>query len=218
MRKFILVFFIITACNCELTFAQDDVSTTEFNKARRLKYKKSLDSINKDLQWREIRDGLYINRKGDIGFVGKELMFEASVTIYQTIFRDGEETPLKAVVDTLTFRKLGGSGFGAYYKDKNRIYHTFATTSGSNLSYYNAADIKTFKVLNNSYATDKSHVYHMRFGLMKEADVATFKSLLYKGSYYAVDDNYYYNEQRFLRSDQLSESEMNEVISLLDKL
>ncbi|QEE49950.1 hypothetical protein FUA48_10270 [Flavobacterium alkalisoli] len=219
MRNFILLCLFTVLCGWGVAIAQEgDVPTIDFDGEQYLKYKKSIDSLNVDLEWKEIRDGLYINKKGEIGFIGMEVAPNATIIMYQTTFWDGEETPLKAIVDTLTFSKLGGSDFGAFYKDKNHIYHAFATTDGANFSYYDEADYKTFKVLNDSYAIDKDHVHHMRFGLMDKADPKTFKSLFYKDRYYAKDKNNYYIEDRELKGMDLNIDGIEEIIPLLDKL
>jgi hypothetical protein len=180
-------------------------------------YKKSVDSINEILKWKEVRDGLYIDKNGVLGFKGTEVAKDIRITIYQINFQDKVNTPISRVVDAATFKKVDGNNSGAYYKDKNRIYHAFPTSGGPNF-YAVWTDYASFKIVNDCYAKDKNHVYDMRNGLQEDIDVKTFKVLEIDNRCYAKDKNGYYEGTFKLTDEQLKDPEIQRAIKKLDKL
>lgn len=176
------------------------------------------DSLNAAKQWKLISGDLYISKDGDIGIIDARLLIPPDdfITVYQFTFCDENRTPLNAVIDPKSFKFLAGSGWGAYYRDKNHIYHTFGTSGGSNFSIADDADVSTFKILNDCYAKDKNHVYEFRFGVIEGADPLTFKYL--KDECYAKDKNGYYSGNQLLSDESIGIEEYNRIKRKLDKL
>ncbi|WP_417355298.1 DKNYY domain-containing protein [Flavobacterium sp.] len=228
MKKalFLLVYIAVFGCNSTGVSKEEQqlVNNDTVNKIspELVKRKMQADSINKALKWKEVADGLYVNKHGEIGIWSFRLLDppDYGYVYYQTCFSDENQTPLNSVIDLKTFRLLAGGGFGAYYKDKGHVYHSFGTSGGSNFSVQDEADIETFNILNDCFAKDKNHVYEMRFGLIKEADAETFKVLdndTEGGECYAKDKNNYYRGSYVLQQNDLNTSEVKLVIDLLNR-
>lgn len=217
MKNTIVILFLFFAFS--FSFAQ--VSEHETDKARierATRQKAHIDSLNQTLGWKEIRDGLYVNKKGDIGFqVVRLITKEASVTDYITEFY--KYGALKNIIDIKTFRRIAGeNAYGGYYKDKKRIYHYFGNTSGGSFSVVEEADYPTFTIIAECYAIDKRYVYDLRFGLMDEADRKTFKVIYYNNRCYAKDKNGYYHDNTKLSDELLDDSDFLKAKAKLDKM
>lgn len=222
---YFLVFITAFGCNSTERHKESQVvnDTMPNISPELVERKMRADSINKALKWKEIEDGLYVNKNGEIGIWSFKLLDppDYGYVYYQTCFNDENQTSLNAVIDLKTFRLVAGDGFGAYYKDKGHIYHSFGTSGGSNFSIQAEADLSTFQIINDCYAKDKNHVYEMRFGLIEEADSKTFKVLKgdVEGGYcYAKDKNNYYRGRDVLKENDLNTPEMKEIVSRLNKL
>ena len=129
------------------------------------------------VQWRPIKGGLYLNNKKEVGYkisvgVGQEAK-DGNIDIYMTKLDDGESTPLNKIIDTATFKNINN----AFYKDKNHVYRYYGMVYGGTFNIYEEGDPKSFKSLGRCYARDKNHVYENRSGIIKGADLKTFKSV-----------------------------------------
>lgn len=178
------------------------------------------DSIGKAMEWKLTKNGLYISKFGDVAFKTAYIAGGELVTTYRKTMNccDSNSKPLRDVIDTSTFKQIGGDwGWGGYFKDKNHIYHFFGNSGGGFLSIVDEADLKTFEIINDCYGRDKNHIYDMRFGLIKDINSGDFKILpkgdvclaKYKGTYY--QGNYPLDEK------QLKEPEIKKAIKELDK-
>lgn len=156
--------------------------------------KKEIDSMNKSLNWKLIKNNLYRNKNGEIGFKEKRSLGEGTspVTDYITKFGFNDGKPLKTEIDTATFEDLGSS----YYKDKRHIYIYYAMLGGGSFSIDTKVDYKTFKVIGDSYAKDKKHIYCDRMGIMEQADYKTFRTKIGIGAYAKDKNAYYYWDQK----------------------
>lgn len=230
MKAIFYFFLIVIACSCksksidtynDIVALMDNDSIgvlIEKRNAKRIAYN---DSINAIMQWEEVRDGLFISQYGDLGFESFQLLDPkdySGFTYYQTVFCNEDRTPLNQIVDAETFKHIAGGGFGAYYKDKNHIYHTFGTSGGNNFSLLEKADYATFRIIDDCYGVDKNHVYDMRDGMREDIDVKTFKILEINNRCYAKDRNGYYESTDKLTDEQLKDPEMQEIVERLDKL
>lgn len=221
-QPYVLILLIICSlASCEnkkMATDQNDIVVELSEREKRLiQHKISLDSINKELEWKEIRDGLYINKKGDLGFKVMRMLSERKYAVdYITCFFNAN--PLKEVIDINTFKLIAGdNAWGGYYKDKNNIYHYFGTSGGGSFSIVQEADYTTFEVLKDCYMRDKNHIYDLRFGVMEEVDAATFKVVSDKHSCLAKDKNGYYEGNSKLSEEELTTPEFQKLKNKLDK-
>src|SRR6218665_3726966 len=81
-------------------------------------------AVPDSLTWKPLKEGLYINNKGDLAFKVNYASGEGTQTgyWYYTNFDFNDTIALNTVIDTASFRQLNGS----FYKDKNHIYQYFA--------------------------------------------------------------------------------------------
>lgn len=229
MKTALYFFLIVIICSCksktknnneDIVVLPDNDSTEIWMAKKAAKLIAYNDSLNKTLQWKQVEDDLYINKNGELGIQAFRLLNppDDGYVYYQTSLRDENKTPINKVVDAKTFKHIAGGGFGAYYKDKNHIYHTFGTSGGENFSVVKEADYATFKVIADCYAKDKNHVYDMRDGLREDIDVKTFKMLEIDNRCYAKDKNGYYEGTDKLTEEQLKDPEMQKIVKKLNKL
>lgn len=154
--------------NFKKTQCLDDI---EFEKY--IKIKNRLHSLTLQDKWKKLNCGLWINKKGDVGFkdnkvIGMEGLI--SVEYYITKLGFNEDEPLNKIIDTTTFRELGNT----YYKDKNHIYHFYGMVGGGSFYIFDKADYATFEILGDCYAKDKNHIFEMRSGILENVDYKTF--------------------------------------------
>ncbi|RZL39839.1 MAG: hypothetical protein EOP00_27405 [Pedobacter sp.] len=181
-----------------------------------LRLTKGTDSLNNSLKWRLIKDNLYINKNGDLGFKEyKDLGDEGltRVTDYITKFGFNEGKTLKSVIDTTTFKDLGSN----FYKDKKHIYHYYSMLGGGQFYIDTNVDYKTFEVIGDVYAKDKNQIYLDRTGIMENIDYKTFKTAVGIGPY-AKDKNGYYRWGDKIDTLNHSDEYDKEAIKILDKL
>lgn len=231
MKTIFYLFLIAIACSCKSKNSKEGVlpvSSVKSDVVQKTKVEDKIaktiaynDSLNKSLQWKQVEDDLYMNKNGELGIRAYRLLDppDDGYVYYQTCLRDENNTPINKIVDAKTFKRLGGGGYGAYYKDKSRIYHTFGTSGGTNFSVVEEADYATFKVISEGCcAQDKNHVYDMRDGLREDIDVKTFKVLELDNRCYAKDKYAYYEGTSKLTDEHLKNPEIQKVIKKLDKL
>lgn len=218
----LLVYSLVSCDTKKVAAGQNDIVEVELSEREQelMEEKMHLDSLNETLQWKEIRDNLYINKDGDLGF--KTASFRPNIEwidFYITNFKDEEKKAFKDIIDVKSFKLIGGdSGWGGYYKDKNHIYHFFSTSDGGTFYIVKEADYATFEIMQDCYARDINHIYDMRDGLMREIDVATFKTLYLKKRCLGKDKNGYYWGNNKLSDEELAAPEMQEFKKKLDKL
>jgi hypothetical protein len=98
---------------------------------------------------------------------------------------------IQTKIDMVTAQKLG-----QYWIDRNNVYGNYNTSDGEMLYKIEEADVKSFQNLGNSiYGKDKNYVYDTRYGIIKYADLKTFKPIYKKGeitSSYGRDKNNYF--------------------------
>lgn len=212
-----LTFFglmLLFACNQGVTDKGDLNNTTD----RTTNSFKTVDSLNKALDWRELNCGLWINNKGVIGFKVIEFTDIGKVVRYRTqlwFSKEGKDTLLtfNSILDTTSFKHLGGD----YYKDKNHIYHHYTMSDGGYVNLRNDIDYQTFKILHVCYAKDKNHVYDYRGRIIDVADVKTFKTSNQAKGCFAKDKNYYYQWGDTLSVEEMKDSIVMEAIKILNR-
>ncbi|PUV25271.1 hypothetical protein DCO56_10100 [Sphingobacterium athyrii] len=189
------------------------------NELERQRYKmlaQAIDSTNRSLKWRLVKDDLWINKKGDIGL--KEVIVIGSegftfVDSYLTRMGFNTEEPLNTIIDTSTFQKLNS----AFYKDKKHIYRHYAMAYGGSFSTFEEADHATFVALSDCYAKDKNHIYENREGILKNVDYKTFKVKSTVSGCFAKDKNGYLSWSDRITGDGLNDEYVKKAISELDK-
>ena len=111
-----------------------------------------------------LKNDLYINNFGEVAYraydktVPEDIRdeFLLFVNNFDTSKFNGQKKEIRYVVDTATFEFLGD----LYYRDKRYVYYHFPTMDGGFFSIIWGADIKTLRVLGESwYAKDKYHIY-----------------------------------------------------------
>ncbi|MBJ2174824.1 DKNYY domain-containing protein [Aureibaculum sp. A20] len=167
-----------------------------------------LDSINLALDWNLIKDKLYRNNKGQLGFQIDYATEVGNTKNYITQFCDSEST-LNEIIDIKSFDYLGST----FYKDKNYIYHYFDMAYGGRFSIYSIADYNTFKVIGDHYAKDKNHIYGERAGQLKNIDYNTFTSEVGAGPYAKDKFGYYFWNELIMTHDELYKKHKRKSIS-----
>ncbi|MCV2445475.1 DKNYY domain-containing protein [Acinetobacter bereziniae] len=118
---------------------------------------------------------------------------------------------MTGTIDSSTFKRLNPSNF---YQDKRHVYRYFNMLDGGNFSILEDADPKTFKLLGDCYAKDHHHIYEERFGQLKDADYATFKSGADVGCVAKDKNGYWFWDERKSWDDL--DSEERERVSVLE--
>lgn len=181
----------------------EDVGHTNFDSIRAIDKKRNL-----ELNWKPINKDslLWRNKYGDIGIRSQRYLGELT-ECYLTNFNDAEKTPYKDIIDVSTFKLIAGDlGWGGYFKDKNNIYHFWGNSCGGGF-YVEDADYKTFKVMNSCFLKDKYHIYDLRFGMLDDVDVHTFK-IIDKEECIGQDKSGYIQHDR-----RLTETEVNDILN-----
>lgn len=207
--KYLIFYFLLICCflGCEKnsTIEKSDSEDLVLTKrTRRISdYKNRIDSVNRALDWKETDFGLWKSKNGDLGLKTVEAT-DVGITIEKFIdtFWDGK--PLKEVIDTTTFQKLGSS----FYKDKNHIYTHYIMADGGNFSIVEEADVSTFHVLGDCYAKDKNYIFGERALKMDSVDYETFKTCLDCGCYAKDKTGFYFWD------DKIDETEITDEITL----
>ena len=172
------------------------------------------DKIIKSQNWKKLRDGLFINKNGEIGFEDQRALNEGilSETYYITKFGFNENPTLKSIIDTATFTELGNT----YYKDKNNIYHYYGMAYGGKFHILENVDYKSFQILGDCYAKDKNNIYEMRAGKLDSVDYKTFKTIRNCGCF-AKDKNGYYSWDSKISKEYYEEKYIKEAIKKLNQ-
>ncbi|WP_405397810.1 DKNYY domain-containing protein [Maribacter sp. Asnod2-G09] len=191
----------------------DSTNNTRINRIS--SYKTRIDSINQSLQWKELKCGLWLSKKNDLGFkttAGNEQGI--FITKYITdLWNSDSPIKLNSVIDTLTFNYLGSS----FYKDKNNIYTHYSMADGGFFKIVENADHRTFKIIGDCYAKDKNHIFGVRKMILDSVDYKTFKTKKGIGCY-AKDKNGYYFWDNKLNEEEINDTEIMETITALKKL
>lgn len=172
------------------------------------------DSINKSLNWKKLRCGLFINKNGELGFEDKRALNEGKIleTYYLTKFGFNEGPTLASVIDTTTFKELGNT----YYKDKNHIYHYYGMAHGGQFYIFEEVDYPTFEILGDCYAKDKNNIYEMRAGKLDSIDYKTFRTVKNCGCF-AKDKSGYYKWDSKIDKENYNDEYVKEAIKKLNE-
>lgn len=165
---------------------------------------------NRELQWRELRCGLWENKYGEVGFQTQMAVCDENCFTERYITRvylgyDGKDTTLLSVVDTATFH-----AYGAFYKDKNHIYEHYNMSDGGNFRILRDVDYDTFQILELCYAKDKEHIYCVRHGIV-DADYSTFEEAKGGRSCLGRDKNGYFFWGERTDFEDLDDNEMKDL-------
>lgn len=148
-----------------------------------------LDSINTSLEWKLIKNNLYKNNKGEIGF---QINFATEVgstkNYISTLCNTDSIKTLNDIIDIKSFTHLGST----FYKDKKHIYHYYDMAYGGKFYIYTGVDHSTFKIVGDHYAKDKNSIYGERAGILKNIDYKTFTSQKGVGPYAKDKHGYYF--------------------------
>ncbi|WP_300671049.1 DKNYY domain-containing protein [Soonwooa sp.] len=217
MKSFNLLYFFAIAIlllSCKLPDKKEKPDKEETARIENIKaYKKSLDSINKNLGWTKTSFGLYKSKNGDLGLKTSEGTEEGIIIEkYITEMADGQA--LKSVIDSATFSYLGSS----FYKDKNHVYTHYAMADGGNFWTVDNADVKTFQVLGNCYAKDKNKIFTER---NMEADTIfdyhSFRTCDDCGCFAKDKKGYYFWDEK-LDINAIEDKETEAIVAKLKKL
>lgn len=206
---FLIPIIFLTSCNSKI---EKDVENIENQRTERItSYKKTIDSINKSLNWTKTKSGLWKSKNGDLGLKTTEAT-DVGIFIdkYISHFSDGQ--PLIEVIDLETFTFLGSS----FYKDKNHIYTHYAMADGGNFWIVEEADVKTFEILGNCYAKDKNHIFGERAMKMDSVDYKSFKTCT-DCACYAKDKNGFYFWDSKIDLKEIDDEETSKIIEKLKK-
>ena len=177
--------------------------------------KRIIDSTNITLEWREIRDNLWINKFDNLGFkASRKIAVMMEVQDYKLHFDLEDNRSLKDVIDISTFKRIAGDDSAAMYQDKNNIYHFSEHLAEYGFVILHHANYNSFKPLNDWYAIDKKYVYYIPLLTIENADPKTFKAI----NCYAKDKNHYYYNGFVLTEERMSDPEVKEILKKLDKL
>ena len=168
-----------------------------------------LDSINESLDWKLIKNNLYLNNKNELGFQIDYVTEISSTRNYISHFCD-TNTPLIKIIDTDTFKHIGST----FYKDKNNIYHYFNMAYGSRFSIYKGVDYNTFKVVGDHYAKDKNNIYGERAGIIDQVDYATFTSEKNAGPYAKDKNGYFFWDDLIMTHDKFYKTHKRKTVSV----
>jgi hypothetical protein len=209
MRDFICLIFAILVLSCvgrKKDYTKDRVTGID-------RYKIKIDSINALLEWKPLKEGLYISKNGDIGFKTVEMTEEGvSIDHYlKQLCCDGIK--LKSVIDTASFEFMGSS----FYRDKNNVYTHYDMADGGNF-WIVGADVKTFEILGNCYARDKNHIYGERAMVMDSVDYASFRTSKAVGCFAKDKKGYLFWDERMTPEELLDESGDSLLLLELKKL
>lgn len=195
--------------------SQDSINNIDqTDRSERIKnYKKTLDSINKNLGWTKTNFGLYKSKNSDLAVKTSEAT-EEGIFIEKYIQELADGRPINKVIDTKTFSYLGSS----FYKDKNHVYTHYAMADGGNFWIVDNADVKTFQVLGNCYAKDKNNIFTER-NMETDTifDYRSFRTCDDCGCF-AKDKNGYYFWDEKIDINTIEDKETETIIAKLKKL
>lgn len=200
----------------------------EYDKCASEEKQAALNAEQENKQWVHVRDNLYINAHHQLALkfpyanrcshlFSEHVQPSKSLSMFSdrfyTHFGFGEdnELSLTGTIDSSTFKRLNPSNF---YQDKRHVYRYFNMLDGGNFSILEDADPKTFKLLGDCYAKDRHHIYEERFGQLKDADYATFKSGADVGCIAKDKNGYWFWDERKSWDDL--DSEERERVSVLE--
>jgi hypothetical protein len=195
---------ILYACN---SFRKQDNSASGIDL-----YKTKVDSINSILEWKALKEGLFISKNGDIGLKSVEMNDINSITVYiSELCCEGKK--LKNIIDTASFKYLGSS----FYRDKNNIYTHYVMSDGGNF-WIVGADVATFEILGNCYARDKNQIYSERNMVMDSVDYQSFRTSTEVGCFAKDKHGYLFWDERIRPEDILEQSKDSVLLKKLNDL
>lgn len=206
---FLALFFL---CACDPNSKQNADKSIS-GKDYMLNYKRKIDSANYELQWHELKCGLWQSKNGDLGLQTVEgtESGESVVKYITEMCCDG--ILIKTIVDTASFKYLGSS----FYKDKNHVYTHYAMADGGNFWIVDDADVKTFEVIGDCYAKDKNYIFGERAMIMDSLDYQSFRTIKGNGCY-AKDKNGYYFWDEKININELDDEVSKQAIDKLKSL
>ncbi len=213
MKYICLTVLILTVfvCSCKKTTSENVVKNERIERIKKIK--ENADKLNKEQEWKEIKDNLYISKNGDLGFKTIEGTEEGIfIDRYLTHVFVDDFTLMKSVIDSSTFEFLGSS----FYKDKNHIYNHYTMADGGTLSIVKDADVKTFEVIGDCYAKDKNYIFAERTLIMDFIDYKTFKTKKGIGCYSSDKNGYYFWDEKIniTETDEEAEKAIKELKNL----
>lgn len=109
--------------------------------------------------------------------------------------RDDGLAYLNQLSETIDIESL--KDYGEFWKDKNFVYYEYLISDGVQFHRLNIADRVSFESFGKTvYAKDKNHIYDSRHGIIKEADLESFKPIAIdketESSAYGKDKNNYF--------------------------
>lgn len=204
-------------CNCTTSEEKNDNEYTFSSEPYNLDYENALkkiatiDSINVSLGWKEIKPGLWLSNRGDLGIKDSKMIYLDSMlftTDYITQFSNGEY--LKNWIDTATFKYLGNQ----FYADQFHIYNYFPMAYGGQLRPMVEIDVATFNVVGSCYAVDKLHIYSEKGEILKQIDRESFFTVPEAGCF-AKDKNGYYFWGDKIEANEMDSTDL-EYIQILE--
>lgn len=168
MKQFFIVFLIIILASCgqdNFSFEKTKIVTTK-NDSNSIKVGNEKRKIRADTVFKKLKCGLYINKKGDIGYRDFD-KFQSdedccSYFYITSAFVDKERTnkvPLKKIIDTNSAIFLND----LYFKDRRRVFFFFDMMEGGHIVELKNVDAKTFQTFKDTlyrYGFDKNNFFN----------------------------------------------------------
>jgi hypothetical protein len=170
---------------------------------------KSVDKYG--MTWRKTGYDLWISQNGKLAI--KSFDVSDGVTkknVFIDQFPDGKS--LNSIVDTITFKDLGNY----FFKDKNHVYKHYDMSDGGHFIIVDRADPKTFIIINDCYAKDKTSIYCQRLGRLDMVDYKTFKTTTETGCFAKDKNGFYFQDEKIDTTN--TDVELQKIIKKLKKL
>ncbi|MGX7668760.1 hypothetical protein [Flavobacterium pedocola] len=163
------------------------------------------------MTWRKTSYDLWISQNGKLAIKSFEVADDGTKeNIFIDQFPDGKS--LNSIVDTLTFKNLGNY----FYKDKNHVYKHYDMSDGGHFLMVDGADPKTFIIISDCYAKDKTSVYCERYGRLDMVDYETFKTTDEIGCFAKDKNGYYFRDEKIDTTS--ADEELQKIIQKLKKM
>lgn len=147
----------------------------------------NIDSINFELNWQEIKPGLWQSEKGDLGIKESRMIYLDSMLFVTDFITKVDSVPMNNFINLPTFVRLSSN----FYKDAYWVYHYYPMAYGGFFSVLDSADNNSFEIIGDCYARDINYIYSEKGDILENIDPLTFFSTKGAGCF-AMDKNGFY--------------------------
>lgn len=214
MKKILIVHITITTCFLFIS-CNNKTTTEKVDNSTHIEesYSNKRDSINKTLEWKELKCGLWINKNNEIGLRTIDGHAQLEGEERYIFITKIDTNSISDIVDTNSFTYIGNN----FYTDNNNVYHHYTMADGGYFNIRNDVDYNTFEVINNCYARDKNNIYEYRGWPIENVDIETFKTDTNIIGCIAKDKNHYYQWGDTITSEDMKDSTIIKAIEILNK-